>query len=114
MLARARSVPRRAAAQFTRRRRLGRMRREVFELEVVERSSRPLNVLSFEYAAEVLDGTRGRAERLVELGARAFNYSPGESMEHALRDWSSAREMLAALPAGSDTLALGDVYARFS
>ena len=85
---------------------------EGFEVEVLEGLSRPLQVVSLEFAAEFLDRTRAALAILAALGARRFNLSSGESYALDLAAWVD-RETVEAELAGLPKLAFGDVYARF-
>ena len=86
---------------------------EGFELEVLQGLSQPLNVLSFEFAREVLDDTGRCIQRLEEPRAKRFNYSPGASMKLGLSSWVNGGDLDERLRRLSDELAFGDVYALF-
>jgi FkbM family methyltransferase len=86
---------------------------EGFEVEVLKGLSRPLHVVSLEFAAEFFDRTRNALAMLSALGACRFNLSSGESYALDLPHWvdlAAVETELARLP---DRLAFGDVYARF-
>lgn len=85
---------------------------EGFEEQVLLGLSQPVRALSFEFNIEFLKQTRKCLQRLQELTYSRFNYSLGESMVMALKDWSSADDMLASLEANADPLCWGDVYAK--
>lgn len=86
---------------------------EGFEVEVLKGLSRPLQVVSLEFAAEFLDRTTQALTMLSRLGARSFNLSHGESYVLALPGWVDFATLQAELASMADPLAFGDVYVRF-
>jgi FkbM family methyltransferase len=86
---------------------------EGFEVEVLKGLSRPLQVVSLEFAAEFLDRTTAALTMLSGLGARSFNLSYGESYVLALPRWVDLPTLQAELASLGDPLAFGDVYVRF-
>jgi FkbM family methyltransferase len=85
---------------------------EGFEVEVLKGLSRPLHVVSLEFAAEFQDRTRTALALLSALGACRFNLSSGESYALDLPAWVDLATVEAEL-GGLPELAFGDVYARF-
>jgi FkbM family methyltransferase len=86
---------------------------EGFEVEVLKGLSRPLHVVSLEFASEFLDRTRTALALLSALGARRFNLSLGESYALYLPAWVDLDAVEAELAGLPDRLAFGDVYASF-
>jgi FkbM family methyltransferase len=85
---------------------------EGFEVEVLEGLSRPLHVVSLEFAAEFLDRTRAALALLTALGPCRFNLSSGETYALDLPEWIDGPTIEAEM-AGLGDLAFGDVYVRF-
>jgi len=89
---------------------------EGYELEVLKGLSLPINYISFEYALpEQKDKTIECIKRISEITGNnsLFNYSTGESMEFALKEWISTDKMLDL--AGSkifEDTGFGDIYAQ--
>jgi FkbM family methyltransferase len=82
------------------------------EPQVFAGLSRPLGVVSYEFAAEAVEATLLCLERLERLGARQFSFSSGEGV--TLDGWVDARDMRRRLATiAQDAKAWGDVYARF-
>lgn len=83
------------------------------EPQVFSGLTRPLRVVSYEFAAEALEPALWCLGRLEELGAAAFSFTTAESADlEAWSDASAMRERMNAIAA--DPRAWGDVYARFS
>jgi FkbM family methyltransferase len=85
---------------------------EGYESQVLAGLSRPLPMVSFEFAPEFLQNAIECVARLETLGRSRFNYSLGESMTFAEPDWLTATELTGALKSLDDPAAFGDVYAR--
>jgi len=86
---------------------------EGYEAEVLRGLSRPIRVLSFEFAPEFIRGTRECLRILSGLGPCEFNYSVGESMRLELSGWVNAVELERILTTLRDNRIFGDVYVRF-
>lgn len=82
------------------------------EPDVLAGLGRPLAGLSFEYLPGALAAVRACVERLTELGAYRYNWSPGESFELASDEWLSGEGLAAALSTGRAQRSSGDIYAR--
>ena len=86
---------------------------EGFELEVLEGLSRPVRALSFEFTFERLGTRLAAGEYVARLGMRRFNFSYGESLTLALKEWIGPAEMLHFLESTPKSIEIfGDVYAR--
>jgi hypothetical protein len=84
---------------------------EGYEHQVLRGLSSPVPNLSFEFTPEFSRMAYDCIDRLSELGMGMFNYSPGESMQLALKDWVSAAELRKVLShLAGDPMAIGDVY----
>jgi len=86
---------------------------EGFEYNVLQGLSKPVNMISFEFAPESLDSVLNCIKYLSSLGMYKFNYSHGESMAWALQDWKEAgqiSEILIKLP--KHISVYGDIYAK--
>jgi FkbM family methyltransferase len=86
---------------------------EGYEAEVLRGLSRPIRVLSFEFAPEFISGTQECLGILAKLGPCEFNYSVGESLQLALANWVSSHELEQILTTMRDNRIFGDVYARY-
>jgi FkbM family methyltransferase len=87
---------------------------EGFEEEVLEGLQAPVNVLSIEFTPEYLDSTFRCVEHMSKLGQIEVNYSLGESMELACRNWMTPAELQTELKRFvGDAHTMGDVYIRF-
>ncbi|HVS05272.1 MAG TPA: FkbM family methyltransferase [Candidatus Dormibacteraeota bacterium] len=86
---------------------------EGYEAEVLKGLSRPIRVLSFEFAPEFISGTQECLGILTKLGPCEFNYSVGESLQLALANWVTAHELERILTTVRDNRTFGDVYVRF-
>lgn len=85
---------------------------EGYELEVVRGLSRRLPSLSFEFTIERLDSRLAAVEHLAGLGMTRFNFSFGESLRLALREWADLSGIRTFLTSDVHTPAsFGDVYA---
>lgn len=84
---------------------------EGFELEVLRGLSRPVPMVSIEFAGEFLDNTEKCVHRLTEIAGYRFNYATGEEPEFIAPQWLSATELITDLRS-RDRLSWGDVYAR--
>jgi FkbM family methyltransferase len=85
---------------------------EGYDLEVLRGVSRPLKALSFEYVPPALDVIEACLQRLGELGAYEYNWSPGESMHLHWSDWVSEATLATYLRDFPRQGNPGDVYAR--
>lgn len=84
---------------------------EGFELEVLQGLSQPIPAVCFEFTLERIESRLEAVDHLAHLGVSRFNYSPGESMHLALRDWLSRDEIRGYLTSIASTDTFGDVYA---
>jgi FkbM family methyltransferase len=85
---------------------------EGYEAEVVDGLSCAVRALSVEFTPEQLDATERVVARLGELGAYRFNYSLGETLVLAEREWLPPELLLQRLRRfGADAHVFGDVYA---
>ena len=82
------------------------------EPDVLAGLGRPLAGLSFEYLPGALSAVRACVERLADLGAYRYNWSPGESFELASGEWLAGDGLAAALSTPRAQRSSGDVYAR--
>jgi FkbM family methyltransferase len=85
---------------------------EGYESEVLRGLSRPIAVVSFEFAPEAIRSAMDCLERLETLAPFEFNYSVGESMALALPAWVQREEICEILISLPDKRTWGDVYAR--
>ena len=85
---------------------------EGYEYQVLRGLTRPVPLLSFEFAPEALDSTVKCLEHLQRLGRIQLNYSLEESMQFASEEWMNVPRMTALL-ASLDKRLFGDVYVRF-
>lgn len=86
---------------------------EGYESRVLAGLDRPLHVISIEWVPENPENNDASLNRLVELGATAFNLSIGESYALDLPEWVDIGALRARLEEASDAGAFGDIYARF-
>ena len=87
---------------------------EGFEREVVSGLSKSVKTISVEFTPEFLDSTLNCIEHLKTIGPIELNYSIGESMELALKSWTTPEELMRLLKAvPNDARFFGDVYIRF-
>jgi FkbM family methyltransferase len=87
---------------------------EGFEAEVLAGLATPVRALSFEYLPATRQVALDCIERLGELGAYRYNWSPGESHRLASAEWLDAAAMRAHLVGLPPLAASGDVYAMRS
>jgi FkbM family methyltransferase len=85
---------------------------EGFELEVLRGLSQPIAALSFEYIPASMAIALGCIDRLEQLGAYEYNYSPGETHRLQAASWLTAGAMRAVLM--NISKGSGDVYARLN
>lgn len=83
---------------------------EGFEPQVLAGLSRAVPALSLEYHPEATDRAHACLDRLTELGAYEFAFSPGESMALTSDGWLMAGELRDLLRNSS----WGDIYARLA
>jgi FkbM family methyltransferase len=84
---------------------------EGHEAAVFRGLSLPIRLISFEFTAEMLQSAYDCLERLEQVASYRYNYSPSESLEFQLSEWTGVadiRTLLSRLDAG----AWGDVYAQ--
>ena len=84
---------------------------EGFEAEALAGLATAVRALSFEYLPATREIALGCIERLSELGAYRYNWSPGETHRLESVEWLDAADMrahLIGLPPGASS---GDVYA---
>lgn len=87
---------------------------EGFEADVLAGLSRPLPALSFEYLPPTHERALAVLERVQELGAYRYNYSPVETMRFASDTWLDAAELVRLLEGVRPLGRSGDVYARLT
>jgi FkbM family methyltransferase len=85
---------------------------EGFEEKVIRGLTRPIPVISFEFAKELLNVTGNCASHITSIGDYKFNFSIGESMELLFPIWVSANYLIDKLDQHEDPLLWGDVYAK--
>jgi FkbM family methyltransferase len=85
---------------------------EGFEYDVLQGLSMPVAAVSFEYTLGILEPTINSIHHLAGLGRVQFNYSEGESLRLAMKQWVPGDRMTDILLT-SQGLLCGDVYARF-
>jgi len=89
---------------------------EGFELEVLKGLSKPVNLISLEYAVpEYSENVINCIHRLVEIsnGDIVCNYSIGESMTWALNEWLSPEDMIKEIESEKFTkTSFGDIYIK--
>lgn len=86
---------------------------EGFEQKVLAGLGRPVGAVSFEFVNERPQATEACVRRLDELGLSHFNYSNAwRSARLALREWTSADDVLAEVTRLPERHAMGDIYAR--
>jgi FkbM family methyltransferase len=84
---------------------------EGHEAAVLRGLSVPVRLISFEFTAEMLESAFACLDRLDQIGAYRYNYSPFESLEFQLTEWAGLgdiRTHLSCVGAGG----WGDVYAQ--
>jgi FkbM family methyltransferase len=87
---------------------------EGYEPEVLAGLSQPLPALSFEYLPPTHDRAVAVLNRVQELGAYRYNYSPVETMRFLSDRWLDAAELTALLDRVRPLGRSGDVYARLA
>jgi FkbM family methyltransferase len=85
---------------------------EGFEIEVLRGLSRPVPLLSIEWARDGLTNTLACIEHLGQLGFKQFNVSLGETGKFVFTEWVSADTLVSYLNGPLDQIHWGDVYAR--
>lgn len=85
---------------------------EGHELEVIRGLNQTVQVLSFEYTAELADDTAGCIHELERLGSWSFNASSGSSLKMLFDTWTRGDQFLAHLSSVCATGDWGDIYAR--
>jgi FkbM family methyltransferase len=87
---------------------------EGYELEVLSGLSHKVPCLNFEFVSEFIADTEKIMTRLCDLGFTQFNFTEGEKLNFASKEWLSATELLRQIKSkitkNSDLW--GDVYAR--
>lgn len=88
---------------------------EGYELEVLKGLSQPVPALSIEYTPETLEQAVACTDYLSGLGRIELNYSHGDSLTWALKEWLCAEALFPILRADceQDVLQFGDIYVRF-
>jgi FkbM family methyltransferase len=84
---------------------------EGYELFVLRGLSFPVNVLSFEFHAELADMASDCVDRLQSLGMYEYNFSVGDTAELHFSKWRSAKSVKVFL---QQEQRRGDVYARIT
>jgi FkbM family methyltransferase len=88
---------------------------EGFEYEVLKGLSRPVKMLCIEFTPEFMESTFNCIGHLRRLGNIRLNYSAGDTMNLALKEWVSPEEMTEILSGFTgDNKLSGDVYVQFS
>lgn len=85
---------------------------EGFEYEVLQGLSVPVRVVSFEYTLGALQPVISSVHHLESLAEISFNYSEGEMLKLAMRQWATGEQIVDALSARRGNPS-GDVYGRF-
>lgn len=85
---------------------------EGFEYQVLLGLSKPINSLSFEFAFENLQSAINCIRYLRKIGNYIFNYSVGEEMCLALKEWESPEKIQETLNKIKEESFWGDIYAR--
>ena len=87
---------------------------EGFEYQVMKGLSRPVETLSFEFIPEFIESAFKCINHLQRLGDIRLNYSVGESMHLALKQWVTPQDMVKVLSGfiGNNRF-FGDVYVQF-
>lgn len=88
---------------------------EGFEQQVLKGLSSPLKALSYEFVVpENLANAVQCLELLMKQGNIECNFSYGESMDLALNQWKSGKDMLAYVQTEEfESYSYGDIYVRF-
>ena len=87
---------------------------EGYELEVIRGLSRPPNMLSMEFAPEILNPTFEAIRLLSDKGSASFNYGLGEATSLELETWVGQEQIMERLSSYRDRIdVFGDVYVRF-
>ncbi len=84
---------------------------EGYEAEVLAGLSQPIPALSFEFFSTTPLLTRQCIDRLEQLGPHRYNWSPGESLQMALPEWSGANTLLNDIANFKPGHFSGDIYA---
>ena len=88
---------------------------EGFEYEVLKGLSQAVKMLSIEFTPEFMESTFNCIGHLRQLGNIRLNYSAGDTMNLALKEWVSPEEMIEILLGFmSDNRLSGDVYVQFT
>lgn len=88
---------------------------EGFEVQVIRGLTQPVPGLSFEFGWDTLDETAACLEHLEKLGRLKVNYSLGESMLWALREWVDPPTLVDRLAEFLRSERVGgDVYVKMS
>ncbi len=88
---------------------------EGYEAEVLSGLSRPVKMLSYEYTVpETLDKALQCLDRIISISKDVLcNYSTGESMEFALKEWVSPEKMRKIISSNDFiNTGFGDVYVK--
>ena len=85
---------------------------EGFEEKVVKGLTKPIPVVSFEFARELHTVAVNCIDWLTTIGDYKFNFSIGESMELLLPIWVTSDELISKLESIDDNLLWGDIYAK--
>jgi FkbM family methyltransferase len=86
---------------------------EGFEFDVLQGLSQPVKMLSMEYTLGIMEPTIKCVERLASLGKVVCNYSEGESLELAMKEWVDAATMVRMLRDFPSSARFGDLYVKF-
>lgn len=86
---------------------------EGFEYQVLRGLSKPVPLLSFEFAIEFLDSAKQCVSLLEKLGYKLFNLAEGETPQLALSEWVSSQTLFEYIERSADPLLWGDIYAKF-
>ncbi len=86
---------------------------EGFEEKVIRGLTKPIPIISFEFAKELSTEASTCINCLTSIRNYKFNFSIGESMELLLPTWVTADELIKKLESIEDSLLWGDIYAKF-
>lgn len=84
---------------------------EGYEYQVLKGLSSPIKYVSFEFTPEYFDEAKHCIQHLQKIGDYLFNFSIGESMKLALKDWVDPKIIISELNKIHSKEIFGDVYA---
>jgi len=86
---------------------------EGFEMSVLRGLSRPVPLLSFEFAREFMDRARACVDYLRHVGFQRFNFIRGEGSQFACQGWLDGNALFDRLDQIADPELWGDIYAQY-